>query len=242
MRLPMPRLSRRARTLALMTGVPVLVAGAIAVPQLASAASGNSANSVSNAASSNSGSSNSGGGGGGGGGGGTTSSGWWVTFYGYTDNSPPGLQIADSTCQTPGGQTVNNAEYSGENGSYDDPVVVAWPPEESSSYCQIGYIPFLEKYVIHADECDPCGGQNSSHWDVWMGGDSNSTSQPEENALLSCENEWTTTTTIIQNAGSGEPTQTQPLFKPPTDCIGGTPAGSSPANPGASASGASGGA
>jgi hypothetical protein len=154
----------------------------------------------------------------------STMNNWWTTFYGFIDNSPPGTQIFTTKCHTPGGAHVTAATYPGENGTYKDPVVMAWPhkvPVGANQYCQIGYVPDLKKYFIHADLCDPCGGNNSTHWDLWMGGDSGSTHNPEKAALLNCENKWTVHTTVILNPPTNEPVDTTPLFTPPTTCHGG---------------------
>jgi hypothetical protein len=135
----------------------------------------------------------------------------WTTFYGWVDNSPPGGAIAHPCIhQTAGGV-----------GTYANPVTYADPQDLNGPWCQIIYIPSLKKYFIHEDQCDPCGGQNTSHVDLWMGGDSSSTSNPEKKALLACEDTWTTTTTVIENPSTTEPVDTTPLFTPPTTCHGG---------------------
>jgi hypothetical protein len=152
----------------------------------------------------------------------STSSTYYTTFYGWVDNSPPGPAIAYTGCTTPGGQKVKSDVYTGNNGTYNDPLVMAWPNDLNGPWCQIGYVPFLKKYFIHADQCNPCGGVNTDHWDLWMGGDKNSTSNPEKKALLACEDKWTGHNTIILNPSSSEPVDTTPLFTPPTTCHGGT--------------------
>jgi hypothetical protein len=60
-----------------------------------------------------------------------------------------------------------------------------------------------------------------------MGGDANSTSQPEKSALLNCENAWTQNNTVITSPPSNEPVDTTPLFTPPTTCHGGSGDGGS---------------
>jgi hypothetical protein len=135
----------------------------------------------------------------------------FVTFYGFIDNSPPGRAIAHPGCPN-GGHS-----QAGGTGTRSDPLTVAWP-NDLNSFCQIGYVPFIKKYVIHEDQCNPCGGVNTNHWDVWMGGDSGSTHQPEKRALLNCENKMTRHATVILNPPSNEPVDTQPLFTPPTSC------------------------
>lgn len=136
----------------------------------------------------------------------------WTTFYGYVDNSPPGGAIAHPCIH----------KSAGGVGTYSNPVTYADPQNLNGPWCQIVYVPDLKKYFIHEDQCDPCGGKNSSHIDLWMGGDSKSTSNPEKKALLACEDKWTTTTTVIQNPPTNEPVDTTPLFSPPTTCHGGS--------------------
>jgi hypothetical protein len=187
-------LSRRSLTV-IALGLPVAVAMAVAAPQMASAAAPHHVTP------------------------GQTSAKYWTTFYGWADNSPPGPAIAYTGCTTPGGQKVTSDVYSGSNGSYNDPIVMAWPTDLKGPWCQIGYVPDLQKYYIHADQCDPCGGVNTDHWDLWMGGNAASTKNPEHKALESCEDKWTVHQTVILSPSSTEPVDTTPLFTPPTTCL-----------------------
>jgi hypothetical protein len=135
----------------------------------------------------------------------------YVTFYGWVDNSPPGAGIAHPCIH----------QEAGGVGTYGDPVTFAEPIDLHGPWCQIIYVPFLKKYFIHEDQCHPCGRVNTKHVDLWMGGDKNSTKQPEKRALLHCEDEWTRHSTVILNPPSTEPVDTTPLFTPPTTCHGG---------------------
>lgn len=194
--------SKRFVVFGVALGVSALVAAApMAVPQLAAASSANSHRAAA-----------------------TTETGWYITQYGWADNSPPGPDIAYTGCTTPGGEQVTSDDYTvpggtnGGNGSYDEPMVMAWYTDQTS-FCQIGYVPALEKYYIHADICDPCSNPKDTHWDLWIGGSSVNDTGKLKRALINCEDAWTfKSTTVILNPPSDEPVDTNPLFTPPSTC------------------------
>jgi hypothetical protein len=150
---------------------------------------------------------------------GTTSVQAFMTLYGYADNSPPGTVIAHPCLHSQAGGT----------GTYADPITFATDVAELG-WCQIIYVPYMERYFIHEDECSECDQNwNTLHlyrFDMWAGGDASSLVQPGRKALLGCESTWTrgnsptdpSNPTIEIDPPSDLPVVTTPIFTPPTSC------------------------
>ena len=117
----------------------------------------------------------------------------------------------------------------GATGTYADPITFATDVNELP-WCVVIYVPYMERYFIHEDECSQCDQDwNQSHlyrFDMWAGGDSGSLRQPERKALLHCESTWTradsnadpNNPSIIVNPPPNLPVTTEPIFSPPTSC------------------------
>lgn len=143
----------------------------------------------------------------------------FMTLYGYADNSPPGTDIAHPCTHSQAGGT----------GTYADPITFATDIAELG-WCQIIYVPYMQRYFIHEDECSQCDTTwNSLHlyrFDMWAGGDTSSLTQPGRSALLGCESTWTrgnsptdpNNPTIEVDPPSNLPVVTTPIFTPPTTC------------------------
>jgi Putative Ig domain len=143
----------------------------------------------------------------------------FMTLYGYADNSPPGTDIAHPCIHSQAGGT----------GTYADPITFATDVAELG-WCTIIYVPYMERYFIHEDECSQCDQTwNSAHlyrFDMWAGGDASSLVQPGRKALLGCESTWTrgnsptdpSNPTIEIDPPSNLPVVTASIFTPPTSC------------------------
>jgi hypothetical protein len=145
----------------------------------------------------------------------------FMTLYGWADNSPPGPGIANPC---PGRSGV-----AGGTGTFADPVTFATDVNELG-WCRVIYVPYMKRYFIHEDECSECDANwNSSHlyrFDMWAGGDANSTKKPEKRALRACESTWTRANsptdpnnpTVWIDPPAGLPVTTAPIFSGPTTC------------------------
>lgn len=143
----------------------------------------------------------------------------FMTLYGFADNSPPGKAI-DHPCLHRG---------AGGTGTYTDPITFATDVNEEP-WCTIIYVPYMERYFIHEDECSECDADwNRAHlyrFDMWAGGDALSRQQPERRALLGCESTWTrgnsptdpANPTVFVNPPKNLPVTTDRIFSPPGAC------------------------
>ncbi len=142
-----------------------------------------------------------------------------MTLYGYVDNSPSGTAIAHPCLHSGAGGV----------GTYDDPVTFATDVSELP-WCATIYVPYMQRYFIHEDECSECDADwVQSHryrFDMWAGGDAASLHQPERRALLDCEDTWTRADsiadpdnpTILVDPPPGLPVTTDPIFSAPATC------------------------
>ena len=148
----------------------------------------------------------------------------FMTLYGYADNSPPGTVIAHPCIHSSAGGT----------GTYADPITFATDVNELG-WCQIIYVPYMQRYFIHEDECSECdrdwNAQHLYRFDMWAGGDASSRHQPERKALRLCESTWTRANsvsdpnnpTIVVDPPANLPVTPAPIFTPLTTCWNGTP-------------------
>ncbi|MGH9016844.1 MAG: discoidin domain-containing protein, partial [Acidimicrobiales bacterium] len=146
----------------------------------------------------------------------------FMTLYGYVDNSPPGTDIAHPCLHSQAGGT----------GTYADPITFATDIKELP-WCEIIYVPYMERYFIHEDECSECDHDwtrfQKYRFDMWAGGDAASRHRPEKRALLRCESTWTRgnsikdpdNPTITLDPASDLPVTTAPIFSPPGTCWSG---------------------
>jgi hypothetical protein len=133
----------------------------------------------------------------------------FMTLYGYLDNSPAGTDIAHPCIHSGAGGA----------GTYADPITFATDVEELP-WCTVIYVPYMERYFIHEDECSQCDTDwSQSHlyrFDMWAGGNAASLHQPERRALLQCEDP--NNPTVIVHPPSDLPVTTDPIFSSASIC------------------------
>jgi hypothetical protein len=152
----------------------------------------------------------------------------FMTFYGWFDNSPPGLAIAHPDVHSGAGGT----------GTFEDPISFAVAPQVQDRVPPgtIMYIPSLQKYFVMEDDCtasgpggapvqgDGCDGELLSgvnEFDLWIGGDPHKNAPDEPGAgsgntnkkMTNCEDTLTANkVVVIMNATAGQPVNTTPLL------------------------------
>lgn len=131
----------------------------------------------------------------------------FVTFYGWSDNDPPGNAIAFPKEE----QHKTRHDSASGIGTYDNPLTMATDPSEFPVGTRL-YIPYLQKYVIMEDTCATCirdwQTKKKYHIDIWMESD-----EKHKDALEQCEEKWTREATPIEiNPPTSRPVNTQPLF------------------------------
>ncbi|HWM65406.1 MAG TPA: hypothetical protein VNO35_02370 [Steroidobacteraceae bacterium] len=151
-----------------------------------------------------------------------------ITFYGYFDNSPPGLAIAHPVIH--GG--------AGGIGTFENPISFAVAPQVQKQVPAgtIMYIPSLQKYFVMEDDCTDSGpggeavqGQGcdgellsgKNEFDLWIDGDpkpnakdnpGSGTGNTNKN-MTSCEDKLTKdNVTVIMNASDGKLVDTTPML------------------------------
>jgi len=146
----------------------------------------------------------------------------FTTLYGYADNSPPGRAIAHPCIHPEAGGT----------GTYADPITFATDVRELP-WCRIIYVPYMQRYFIHEDECSECdrdwSRRHKYRFDMWAGGDQNARKRPERRALHQCEDAWTrgdsirdpNNPMIVVDPPLDLPVATAAIFTPPTTCWNG---------------------
>ena len=137
-----------------------------------------------------------------------------VTLYGWPDNSPPGNTIAYP--KNGGNPTHHNVATTG--GSHSSPGTFASDAQDGEfKVGAIIYVPSVKKYFILEDECVQCESDWQSghhrHVDLWIGGN------PPANAndVINCEDQLTTTESIILNPPSTESVSSKPLYNSSTN-------------------------
>src|SRR5882762_4283107 len=132
-----------------------------------------------------------------------------TNFYGWTDNSPEGTEIADPT----------RHKSAGGVGTYSDPITFA-SSLDALSPGTIVYVPYLKKYFVMEDECDPCDSawrnKHSYIIVIWIGGDANSSNSAQQ----SCEDSLSKPNVLVEvQPSSNKVVDTTPLFTDSGGCI-----------------------
>jgi hypothetical protein len=147
----------------------------------------------------------------------------FLTFYGFWDNSPPGVDIAHPVIHS----------GAGGKGTFNDPITFAVAPQVQN-VMKPGtkiYVNFLKKYFIMEDDCtssgpggpgvqgDGCDGELThgvNEFDLWIGatnkGD-NPGGKASNSQMTNCEDTLTSNNVqIIIKPASNLPVNTTPLL------------------------------
>ena len=137
----------------------------------------------------------------------------FLTFYGWSDNTPPGGDIS----------FPNIHSTAGGKGTFADPITFATATAELSPGTKV-WVPRVKKYFIMEDSCEECtadwnghgpdGGLKLRHIDLWIGGKGDS---PFD--AIDCEDALTYSNAdgtpalepVIANPPSNEPVDSTPL-------------------------------
>jgi len=133
----------------------------------------------------------------------------YVTYYGFSDNTPPGPAIAYPASRN----STTLHESAGGVGTFQDPMTFAADPNFLSVGTKI-YLSYIRKYAIMEDLCATCG---AGHVDIWMDSDGS-----HESELYACQNRFTRKSQEIEiNPPIGRVVSTTPLFnKSNGECLG----------------------
>jgi hypothetical protein len=123
-----------------------------------------------------------------------------LTWYGSTDNCPPGTSI-DSQ---PGGGVAG----AGGIGTWDDPLTMAYTKHVELKHGDCIYVHEFKKYFIYEDTCEEC---KKGHYDLWMG--PSNISGVAANNLIDCEVQMTRSNAhIINNPPDNLEVDQTPIF------------------------------
>ncbi|OCL06150.1 hypothetical protein AOQ84DRAFT_83035 [Glonium stellatum] len=107
-----------------------------------------------------------------------------LTFFGYPDNcDSTGCYYSETAyqCSNPDGSSRNGAQG---DGSYNNPLSIAFQPGGNFQQCGIIYIAYLQKFGILDGLCASC---DTNHLDIWI----DSSCSDDASNVCSCEDSLT---------------------------------------------------
>ena len=107
-----------------------------------------------------------------------------LTFFGYPDNcDSTGCYYSETAyqCSNPDGSSRNGAQG---DGSYNNPLSVAFQPGDNFQQCGIIYMAYLQKFGILDGLCASC---DTNHLDIWI----DSSCSDDASNVCSCEDSLT---------------------------------------------------